>query len=333
MKLNLETHSQGDEVVKAYLEGNASEILADKINNGVFIEKDGKRLLNRKSLSTFMKYAAIEAKKLSGKGASSACVKDDVVFGWAIHYFEEDDIEGTLYNEDGSEYKKPVQTPKTSEKSTYTPTSACTVKKSEPQLSLFDMMNNDTKETEEKNIEDSEDDYEEPTDEDLEEAAQATLTEPIKEEKPNEVAQSKGTPFYEKYKELALKYPDGIICCRLGDFYEILGKKAIVAANELELTLTSRDCGLEKRLPMVGFPYHSSEMFIAKLVANGHKVVVAETLNNIKQYPEPEAKQEINVDTGEIISDEKDDNEILNNYHKGALLTLLELFDNEATIG
>ena len=74
------------------LEGDASETLADKINNGVRIEKDGKTLINKKSLDGFMKYATDEAKKLAEKGASSACVRSDVVFGWAIHYFEEESI-------------------------------------------------------------------------------------------------------------------------------------------------------------------------------------------------------------------------------------------------
>ena len=116
MNLNLETKTKSDEIIKAYLEENASELLADKINNGVFIEKDGKRLLNRKSLSSFMKYACEEARKLAEKGANSACIKDDVVFGWAVHYFEEDSIIGKLYNEDGSEYHKPVSESKTTQK-------------------------------------------------------------------------------------------------------------------------------------------------------------------------------------------------------------------------
>ena len=94
--------SKCKEVVKTYnevqyafadvLEGDASETLADKINNGVRIEKDGKTLINKKSLDGFMKYATDEAKKLAEKGASSACVRSDVVFGWAIHYFEEESI-------------------------------------------------------------------------------------------------------------------------------------------------------------------------------------------------------------------------------------------------
>lgn len=54
-----------------------------------------------------MKFAENEARKLAEKGANSACVEDSVVYGWAIHYFEEDSIEGKLYNEDGTEYAPP----------------------------------------------------------------------------------------------------------------------------------------------------------------------------------------------------------------------------------
>ena len=105
MRLNLETKSREQELVKAYLEENASETLAEKINNGTPFEKDGKTLINRKTLDGFMKYATDEARKLASKGANSACVEDKVVYGWAVHYFEEGSIEGTLYNEDGTECK------------------------------------------------------------------------------------------------------------------------------------------------------------------------------------------------------------------------------------
>jgi len=103
--LNLTAKGTEQEIIKQYLEENASEILADKINNGVEVEKDGKTLINKKTLDGFMKFATNEAKKQAEKGATSACVRSDVVFGWAIHYFEEESIEGTLYNEDGTEYK------------------------------------------------------------------------------------------------------------------------------------------------------------------------------------------------------------------------------------
>ena len=346
MNINLTTSSQEEEILKAYLEENASATLADKINHGVFIEQDGKRLLNKKSLSSFMEYAAKEAQNVSAKGARSACIKDETVFGWAMHYFEEDSIIGTLYNEDGSEYKKPVPQPKTSGKSTYTPTS---VKKQEPQLSLFDMMSgehskaqavetvqevetDETEPIEEEVPQDGKDDS--PTEEDLDEAFDNVITpkEPKAVEKQTE---QKGSPFYEKYKEIALKYPDSIVCYRLGDFYEVIGKKATVAADELELTLTGRDCGLTERIPMVGFPYHCADMYFSKLVNKGYKIAIVEHSGEIFQKPEKKTKAEpeIDVETGEILDGDKSDEELMKNYHKGALLALLELFDDQVTIG
>ena len=329
MKLDLKTTSQEEEMLKSYLEENASKILANKINNGVIVEKDGKRLLNKKSLALFIEYATKEAQNLSAKGARSAFVNNETVYGWAIHYFEEDDIIGTLYNEDGSEYKKHVPQPKTSGKSTYTPTS---VKKPEPQLSLFDMINTDADKKEKAATSEESDDA--PTEEDLDEAFDNVITpkEPKAVEKQTE---QKGSPFYEKYKEIALKYPDSIVCYRLGDFYEILGKKATVAADELELTLTGRDCGLEQRIPMLGFPYHCADMYFSKLVNKGYKIAIVEHSGEIFLKPEEktEAEPEIDVETGEILDNDKSDEELMKNYHKGALLALLELFDDQVTIG
>ena len=70
--LNLTTKNTEQEVVKNYLEENASEILAEKINNGVAIQKDGKTLINRKNLDGFMKYATDEAKKQAEKRRSKS---------------------------------------------------------------------------------------------------------------------------------------------------------------------------------------------------------------------------------------------------------------------
>lgn len=105
----LETKNTQQEALKKYLEENASETLADKINNGVKIVKDGLTLLNKKTLDGFMNFALEEARKQAQKGARGAMVEDKVVFGWLIHYFEEDSIEGTLYKEDGTEYKPTVK--------------------------------------------------------------------------------------------------------------------------------------------------------------------------------------------------------------------------------
>ena len=168
MKLNLQATTKEEQNVKAYLEANASEVLADKINNGVKIQKDGKTLINKKTLAGFMRYACDEAKKQAEKGAQSACINDETVYGWAVHYFEEDSIEGTLYNEDGTEYKAPV--PKVTAKA---PTVKYTPPKPQPkpQMSMFDLL--DAK-PEEPAAEEPDD---EPTDEDYAEAAEQFVEE------------------------------------------------------------------------------------------------------------------------------------------------------------
>lgn len=143
MTLNLTAMTTEERVLKEYLKQNASEVLADKINNGVPIEKDGKMLIFKKTLAGFMKYATEEARKQAAKGATCACLHSDIVFGWAIHYFEEDSILGTLYNEDGTEYKPPKPTPKVTPKSSATAeattTSAPKPKPKAGQMSMFDL--------------------------------------------------------------------------------------------------------------------------------------------------------------------------------------------------
>lgn len=152
IKLNLKANGIEQEKIKEYLENNASELLADKINNGVKITKDNKILINKKDLSTFISYASGEARKLIKNNEHCACVDDATVFGWAIHYFEEESIEGTLYNEDGTEYKTISKIPTTPPKTQ--------VKKEKPkeeklQATLFDMLvNAETAEEIEEIIED-----------------------------------------------------------------------------------------------------------------------------------------------------------------------------------
>lgn len=146
MKLNLETKTKEQELIKQYLEENASETLANKINNGVKIVKDNKTLINKKDLNGFMNYANQEARKLAEKGSSCACIEDKVVYGWAIHYFEEDSIEGNLYNEDGTEYKVEV-------KKTVAPKVESKPEPKKPekqQATLFDLMSFDTSQKQEK---------------------------------------------------------------------------------------------------------------------------------------------------------------------------------------
>lgn len=288
-KLNLTTTTKEEQKVKAYLEANASSTLAEKINNGVHIQKDGKTLINKKTLAGFMKFACDEAKKQAEKGAHSACIDDDVVYGWAVHYFEEDSIEGTLYNDDGTEYKAPV--PKVTAKAPAVK-AAPPKPQPKPQLSMFDMLENANNSGISAAQSDDEDD--EPTDEEVREAEeQLVAEEKAEQQKPTT------SPVYQKYLDVQRKYPQAIVAMRLGDFYEVFGDNAKLLADELPLTLTGRDCGLESRVPMVGFPYHASDMYLKKMLANGHNVVLIEN-NGIRELP---SAQTVDPETGEIIGE------------------------------
>ena len=81
MKLKLTATDSSQERILAYLQENASESLAEKINNDTPITKDGIQLLNKKDLSSFMQYATDEAKKLSKDNARYACIDDATVYG------------------------------------------------------------------------------------------------------------------------------------------------------------------------------------------------------------------------------------------------------------
>lgn len=293
MTLNLEAKTPAEQKVKAYLEQNASEVLAHKINEGVKIVKDGKTLLNKKTLAGFLKFACGEAKKQAEKGAQSACIDDSVVYSWAVHYFEEDSIEGTLCNEDGTEYKAPMP------KAVPLPTKYEPPKpKPKPQMSIFDMMAAD----EQKQPAVEPDD--EPTDEDYAEAEETMQEEqPPVQTPPPPPAQPQGSPVWQRYVKLERDYPDHIAVMRLGDFYEVFGENARILAGELTLTLTGRDVGLSERVPMIGFPCHAAQSYFQKMVRCRHRLAVMDSEDNIYTLP----PENVDPETGEVIDDLSED--------------------------
>lgn len=88
------------------------------------------------------------------------------------------------------------------------------------------------------------------------------------------------SPMMRQYLQIKEQNKDSILLFRLGDFYEMFFEDAKTVSEELDLTLTGRDCGLEERAPMCGVPYHSCEAYIARLVNNGHKVAICEQLED-----------------------------------------------------
>lgn len=327
MKLNLETNSREQELVKAYLEENASKTLAEKINNGTPFEKDEKTLINKKTLDGFMKYASDEARKLASKGANSACVEDKVVYGWAIHYFEEDSIEGTLFNADGTEYK-PAPKP--------TPAQVRKVEAKKPeqrQATLFDFMETEKSEPE-VNDENGDDEDEQPSQEEIDEI----LAEIAEEEKSDAEPEKLVSPIWQKYQELQKEHSDRILLYRLGDFYEVFGDNAVTLSDELGLTLTGRDFGLTSRVPMIGFPYHAADNYLQKIIQK-HKVAIAETPDDVKLLPEPEddfdelTEEEMREFDGDIEEPKDLDDDIdASAFDKDALCKLDEMFGDKLTL-
>jgi len=94
---------------------------------------------------------------------------------------------------------------------------------------------------------------------------------------------SEATPMMRQYLEIKNGYKDCILFYRLGDFYEMFFEDALKASEELELTLTGKNCGLNERAPMCGVPYHSVEGYLNKLVEKGHKVAICEQVEDPKQ--------------------------------------------------
>ena len=255
IKLNLETNCREQEIIKEYLEENANETLADKINNGVKILKDNKTLINKKTLDTFLQYACEEARKFAKKNANSACIEDKTVFAWAIHYFEEDSIEGILLNEDGSEYKI---TPPTPSKQIEKP------KKENNQQSFFDILDlsTNTQENENKTQEKEE------------------IVEETKQEFPD---------WYLKYVDTQESYPDSLVFIKVGDFYEAFSESANIIAKEMNLTLTKKNFDTLK-VDMAGFPYHVKDDYIAK-VKDKYNCIIIEN-DNVEFIQKQEQKQE-----------------------------------------
>lgn len=91
---------------------------------------------------------------------------------------------------------------------------------------------------------------------------------------------AKLTPMMQQYKAIKERYKDCILFFRLGDFYEMFFEDAEIASRELEIALTSRDCGLKERAPMCGVPYHAAHTYLARLISKGYKVAICEQMED-----------------------------------------------------
>ena len=93
---------------------------------------------------------------------------------------------------------------------------------------------------------------------------------------------SKETPLMKQYREIKEKYPDSILLFRVGDFYETFHEDATITSKVLGIVLTRRGSGINKETKLAGFPHHSLDTYLHKLVKAGHRVAICEQLENPK---------------------------------------------------
>jgi DNA mismatch repair protein MutS len=92
----------------------------------------------------------------------------------------------------------------------------------------------------------------------------------------------KETPLMKQYNDIKAKYPDAILLFRVGDFYETFGEDAIKASKILGITLTKRANGSASHIELAGFPHHSVETYLPKLVRAGYRVAICDQLEDPK---------------------------------------------------
>ena len=284
MKLNLQTQSKEQEILLAYLEQNASAALAEKINNGIPANKNDTQLVMKKDLTGFMKYATEEARKAAPKGAPSACIEDKTVFGWLMHYFEEDSIEGRYFNLDGTPYTPPKKEKKK-------PAAAAAPQvyskpKQEAELTLFDMLAAATEQEKpivesqpepvESNFIDSFEEYKDlplmafsseldPTEDEI----QTAMKEYSQMETPvvdlDEPQEPPLLGHYEKWIDVQQQYPQALVLIIVDTDMEVYGDHAEQLSELLMLKLSTRDFGPYGCMPRVRFPYTDFERYFYQI--------------------------------------------------------------------
>ena len=326
MKLNLQTQSKEQEILLAYLEQNAGAALAEKINNGIPANKNSTQLIMKKDLAGFMKYATEEARKTAPKGATSACIEDKTVFGWLMHYFEEDSIEGHYFNLDGTPYTPPKKETKKAApaKPKDNPQSQS---KQEAELTLFDMLAAATEQ--EKTITESKPEpaVTEPTavDPEPEAPVESTFIDPFEgnEDLPPMAFSSELDPtadeiqatmeeysqmetlvvdleeppeppllaHYEKWLAVQQQYPQALVLIIVDADMEVYGEHAKQLSDLFMLKLSSRDFGKYGRLPKVRFPYMDFERYFDRMNSRYEMALITTLDCGAVHYPKEAAKQ------------------------------------------
>ncbi len=116
---------------------------------------------------------------------------------------------------------------------------------------------------------------------------------------------TKLTPMMQQYIKAKKEQPDCLLFFRMGDFYELFFDDALAAAKALELTLTSRNCGLPERAPMCGVPHHAADNYINRLIKQGFRVAICEQIEDPALAKGLVKRSIVRVITPGTVTDEK----------------------------
>jgi len=110
------------------------------------------------------------------------------------------------------------------------------------------------------------------------------------------------TPMMAQYLGVKAEHPDALLFYRMGDFYELFFDDAIAAAKTLDIALTQRGEHLGKPIPMCGVPFHAYENYLAKLIRGGHRVAIAEQMENPVEAKKRGAKSVVRRDVVRVVT-------------------------------
>ena len=116
-----------------------------------------------------------------------------------------------------------------------------------------------------------------------------------------------------QYFQIKGKYPDAILLFRVGDFYETFGEDAIIASKVLSITLTARNNGGSK-IELAGFPHHSMDTYLHKLVRAGYRVAICDQLEKPSKEKKIVKRGVVEVVTPGVTTDQKLLDHKSNNY-------------------
>jgi DNA mismatch repair protein MutS len=133
------------------------------------------------------------------------------------------------------------------------------------------------------------------------------------------------TPVMQQHAAAKSAYPDAIVFFRLGDFYEMFGDDAVLAARLLDLTLTSRNRGKPDEIPMAGVPHHAAHQYIGKLLELGHKVAICEQMADPSKVKGIVPREVVRVITPGLVTNREQLDALTNNYLAAAHLAKAEV--------